>query len=64
MVMSISVETKLDFDRSVSTEDRFAIRKAMDFFVSSVNKADKDQYEKIIEAGLHHNVVSQVFRRQ
>jgi len=46
--MPLTVETKLDFDRSVSTEDRFAIRKAVDVFVSSVNKADTEAYSSMI----------------
>ena len=37
MYMAISLETKLDYDRTVSTEDRFTIRKVMDKLVKAVN---------------------------
>lgn len=50
--MSIPVETKLDFDRSVSTEDRFAIRKAIDSFVRLVNKQAIDESSAMISDGV------------
>ncbi len=46
--MSLSVETKLDFDRSVNTEDRFAIRKLVDLFVRSVNQGEREVYDSMI----------------
>ncbi len=51
MGMSISVQTKLDYDRSVGTEDRFAIRKAMDAFVNMVNHGNKEAYGPMISDG-------------
>lgn len=47
MIMTISVETKLDFDRTVSTEDRFAIRKMIDRFVQSVNANSSSIYRGV-----------------
>ncbi len=49
--MSISAETKLDYDRTVSTEDRFAIRKALDHFVWAVNRGESDIYRAMISDG-------------
>ena len=46
--MSLVVETKLDFDRSVSTEDRFAIRKVVDTFVRAVNNGDGEVYRAMV----------------
>lgn len=46
--MSLTIETKLDFDRSVSTEDRFAIRKVVDAFVKSVNKSEREEFAPVI----------------
>ena len=46
--MSLTVETKLDFDRSVNTEDRFAIRKLVDLFVRSVNQGDREVYAPMV----------------
>lgn len=51
MFMSISVETKLDYDRTVNTEDRFAIRKAIDKFVNAVNKCETEMYQNMISDG-------------
>lgn len=49
--MSISIETKLDCDRTVSTEDRFALRRALDSFVTAVNRAEVDAYQQMLLGG-------------
>lgn len=50
--MSLSIETKLDYDRTVGTEDRFAIRKVVDQFVAAVNQGNREVYEKLISDGI------------
>ena len=42
--MKISTESKMDFDNSVSTEDRFALRKWLDELVEAVNYNDRGVY--------------------
>jgi hypothetical protein len=46
--MPVAFETKLDFDRSVNTEDRFAIRKVLDKFIYCVNNAQVDIYSAML----------------
>jgi hypothetical protein len=38
--MELTTETKLDFDNTVGTEDRFAIRRAVDAFANAANGGD------------------------
>ncbi len=40
----MATETKLDFDRSVNTEDRFAIRKALASLIEAINRREEDVY--------------------
>lgn len=46
--MELVTETKLDFDNSVGTEDRFAIRRMLDLFADSSNRGDSGQLDKLI----------------
>lgn len=41
--MNLSFETNLDFDQTVSTEDRFRVRKFIEHFVDTVNTKGKVQ---------------------
>lgn len=45
------LETTLDFDSSVSTEERFEIRKFMNSFVSTVNDKHQESVEPFIADG-------------
>jgi hypothetical protein len=42
--MKISTESKMDFDYSVATEDRFALRKWLEELVDAVNYNDRGVY--------------------
>jgi len=42
--MKISTESKMDFDYSVATEDRFALRKWLEELVEAVNYNDRGVY--------------------
>jgi hypothetical protein len=46
--MSATAETKLDFDRTVNTEDRFAIRKTLASFIRAVNNGQPESYGPIL----------------
>lgn len=46
--MQMTTETKLDFDHSVGTEDRFAIRRMVDFFAQAANKGLTEELNKLI----------------
>jgi hypothetical protein len=46
--MELVTETKLDFDNSVGTEDRFAIRRAIDEFASAANRGATSVLEGLI----------------
>lgn len=46
--MTPSKETTLDYDRTVGTEERFAVRRFIDEFVSAVNTGDKEKYNPMI----------------
>ena len=46
--MELTTETKLDFDSSVGTEDRFAIRRMIDLFADSSNRGNVEQLNKLI----------------
>ena len=46
--MELITETKLDFDRTVSDEDRFAIRRAIDGFANAANAGDSQKLENMI----------------
>lgn len=46
--MQITTETKLDFDHSVGAEDRFAIRRMVDFFANAANKGLIEELNKLI----------------
>ena len=46
--MEMNTETKLDFDQTVSTEDRFAIRKVLDGFALAANAGDVEKLSKLI----------------
>ena len=46
--MHLTTETLLDFDRSVDTEDRFAIRKIIDRFANAANNGNIGDLEILI----------------
>lgn len=46
--MELTVETNLDFDQTVGTEDRFAIRRAIDSFASAANSGTTAVLENLI----------------
>jgi hypothetical protein len=46
--MEIVTETKLDFDSSVNTEDRFNIRRALDAFAKAANTGDVEKLDGMI----------------
>jgi hypothetical protein len=46
--MQMTTETLLDFDRSVDTEDRFAIRKTMGKFANAANTGDTEMLGNLI----------------
>ncbi len=46
--MELTTETKLDFDNSVGTEDRFAIRRAIDSFADCANRGEIDALNNMI----------------
>ena len=46
--MEMITETKLDFDQTVGTEDRFAIRRAIDAFANAANKNSIEVLENLI----------------
>lgn len=46
--MPMTVETKLDFDRTVDTEDRFVIRRTIAAFANAANSSDVESLEKLI----------------
>lgn len=48
--MELTTETKLDFDQTVGTEDRFAIRRAIDAFAKSANTGDIERLNNFISA--------------
>lgn len=50
--MISTAETKLDFDRTVSTEDRFAIRKAISNFVTAINNREAEEYAAMLSDAL------------
>jgi hypothetical protein len=41
-------ETKLDFDRTVNTEDRFAIRKALATLIDAINSREEAVYSSML----------------
>lgn len=45
-------ETKLDFDRTVNTEDRFAIRKALGGLIEAINNREESQYAQMLSDAL------------
>lgn len=47
--MELVTETKLDFDNSVSTEDRFAIRRVIDLFAEAANQGDLELLNTLID---------------
>ena len=49
--MSDHLETTLDFNNTVSTEERFEIRKFIDAFVKTVNDKNQDSAEQFIADG-------------
>src|SRR5690349_4996374 len=46
--MQLITETLLDFDRSVDTEDRFAIRRIVDKFANAANTGNITELESLI----------------
>lgn len=46
--MELITETKLDFDNTVGTEDRFAIRRAIDAFAVAANSGDEEKLNDMI----------------
>ena len=46
--MQMTTETILDFDRTVDTEDRFAIRKMIGKFANAANKGNTEELENLI----------------
>ncbi len=46
--MELTTETKLDFDQTVGTEDRFAIRRAIDAFAKSANDGAIEKLDSFI----------------
>lgn len=46
--MELTTETKLDFDQTVGTEDRFSIRHALDDFAEAANTGDSENLNKMI----------------
>ncbi len=46
--MELITETKLDFDNTVSTEDRFAIRRAIDMFARAANSGETEVLQRMI----------------
>ena len=46
--MELTTETILDFDQSVGTEDRFAIRRMIDAFASAANSGDATKLSEMI----------------
>jgi hypothetical protein len=46
--MKISTESKMDFDYSVTTEDRFALRKWLEQLVEAVNYNDREVYAPML----------------
>ncbi len=46
--MELATETKLDFDNSVGTEDRFVIRRVIDAFAEAANRGDADALAEFI----------------
>lgn len=47
-MFKIPTDSRMDFDYSVSTENRFALRNWLDRFVEAVNYNDKPIYEEMI----------------
>lgn len=50
--MSLSFETKLDFDHTVETEARFKIRKFIESFVGTVNNEAHNEISKYVSDAL------------
>lgn len=46
--MEMTTETRLDFDYSVDTEDRFKIRRTIDAFAKAANEGETNVLEKLI----------------
>lgn len=46
--MELVTETKLDFDNTVGTEDRFAIRRAIDAFADCANRGEVEALRSLI----------------
>ena len=46
--MEMTTETKLDFDQTVGTEDRFAIRRVLDSFAVAANNGDMEKLNLLI----------------
>lgn len=46
--MELTTETKLDFDQTVGTEDRFAIRRTLDSFAEAANTGDSQKLDEMI----------------
>jgi hypothetical protein len=46
--MELTTETKLDFDQTVSDEDRFAIRRVLDSFAEAANNGDLETMNALI----------------
>lgn len=44
----MTTETKLDFDQTVGTEDRFAIRRVLDSFATAANSGDIERLQELI----------------
>jgi hypothetical protein len=46
--MELITETKLDFDQTVGTEDRFKIRRTVDAFAAAANVGDFEKLDQLI----------------
>jgi hypothetical protein len=46
--MPLALETKLDFDRTVNTEDRFAIRRVLARFIEAINEGHSSVYSGML----------------
>lgn len=46
--MELTTETKLDFDHTVSDEDRFMIRRSIDAFANMANKGEIEDLQRMI----------------
>lgn len=46
------METKVDFDYSIGTEDRFALRNWLEAFIAAQNTEDVEQVKQFLSVGL------------